>query len=230
MASRPRARGRRSCAPDPRRRGQRAECPAPSAPIDLDTAGVARALGAAGKVNGGVYQVSVPRAERVTDHDMEVPPSIGVATAINFQPTGGGKPRLFFKHFWAFDARTPLAASTRSRTVPSSFSNSRFRDLSRWWMDNGCWNIPPRWPLICGMLPFTHAARLPFAPLPMISRNTLRRRAGLTILGAAFVSFLLSITLWFTGSHEQGLFVGLWVPSILSFGSVALLIHGDSVE
>ena len=60
-------------------------------PIDLDTAAVSRALGAVGKVNGGVYQVSVPRRERVTDHGVEVPPSMGVATAINFQPTGGGK-------------------------------------------------------------------------------------------------------------------------------------------
>ena len=59
--------------------------------IELDTAGVARALGVSGKVNGGVYQVSVPRRQRVTDHGIEVPPSMGVATAINFQPTGGGK-------------------------------------------------------------------------------------------------------------------------------------------
>ena len=58
----------------------------------------------------------------------------------------------------------------------------------------------------------------------MMPRSTLRRRAGLTILVAAFVSFLHSVTLWFTASHEQGLFVGLWVPSILSFGCVALLI------
>jgi len=63
----------------------------------------------------------------------------------------------------------------------------------------------------------------------MMSRSTLRRRAGLTILVAAFASFLLSVTLWFTGSHQQGLFVGLWVPSILSFGSVALLISDDRV-
>jgi len=62
-----------------------------AAEIDLDTAGVARALGVTGKVNGGVYQVTVPRRDRVTDHGMEVPPSMGVATAINFQPTGGGK-------------------------------------------------------------------------------------------------------------------------------------------
>jgi hypothetical protein len=57
--------------------------------------------------------------------------------------------------------------------------------------------------------------------------STLRRRAGITILIAAFVSFLLSVTLWFTGSREQGLFVGLWVPSILSFGSVALQLEGS---
>ena len=64
----------------------------------------------------------------------------------------------------------------------------------------------------------------------MMSRRTLRRRAALTILVAAFVSFLLSVTLWFTGSREQGLFVGLWVPSILSFGCVALLISDDRGE
>ncbi len=59
--------------------------------IDLDTAAVARALGATGKVNGGVYQVSVPRRETVREGKHEVPPSMGVATAINFQPSGGGK-------------------------------------------------------------------------------------------------------------------------------------------
>jgi hypothetical protein len=62
-----------------------------ASPIELDTVAVARALGVAGKVNGGVYQVSVPRRERITDHGMEVPPARGVATAINIQPTGGGK-------------------------------------------------------------------------------------------------------------------------------------------
>ena len=63
-----------------------------------------------------------------------------------------------------------------------------------------------------------------------MQRSTLRLRSAITILVAAFGSFLLSVTLWFTGSHEQGLFVGLWVPSILSFGSVALQITGDRRE
>lgn len=60
-----------------------------------------------------------------------------------------------------------------------------------------------------------------------MDRRTLCLRSALAILIAAFASFVLSVTLWFTGSHDQGIFVGIWVPSILSFGAVALLIQGD---
>ena len=69
------------------------ETPAPAATgaIDLDTAAVSRILGYAGRVNGGVYQVSVPRRETIRESGREVPPSMGVATAINFQSTGDGK-------------------------------------------------------------------------------------------------------------------------------------------
>jgi hypothetical protein len=63
---------------------------APAA-FDLDTAQIARILGHAGRVNGGVYQLSVARAERITEGGHEVPPSMGVATAINFQPTDSGR-------------------------------------------------------------------------------------------------------------------------------------------
>jgi hypothetical protein len=64
---------------------------APTASFGLDTAGVAAILGRRGQINGGVYQVSVPRATLVRVEGMEVPPSMGVTTGINFQPTGGGK-------------------------------------------------------------------------------------------------------------------------------------------
>jgi hypothetical protein len=67
------------------------ESAAPAAASGLDTAAVVQALGHAGKLNGDVYQVSVPRAERITEGGMDIPPSMGVATAINIQPTGGGK-------------------------------------------------------------------------------------------------------------------------------------------
>lgn len=45
---------------------------------------------------------------------------------------------------------------------------------------------------------------------------------------AAGLSFLMSVYLFFTGSHEQGIFVGLWVPSILSAG--ALLVGRNGHE
>ena len=65
---------------------------APASPsIDLDTAAVDKALGHKGKVNGGVYQVSIPRAQKIRDGGMDVPEAMGSAIAINFQPTGGGK-------------------------------------------------------------------------------------------------------------------------------------------
>jgi hypothetical protein len=60
-------------------------------PIDLDTAAIDQALGAKGANNGGVYQFGIPRAEPIKDAGMDVPPAMGSANAINFQPTGGGK-------------------------------------------------------------------------------------------------------------------------------------------
>src|ERR1043166_7986457 len=65
--------------------------PATAAPIDIDTAMIHRTLGVAGKVNGGVYQVSVPRRESIRMDGEVIPPSMGVSTAINFQPTGSGR-------------------------------------------------------------------------------------------------------------------------------------------
>jgi hypothetical protein len=63
--------------------------PAPA--IDLDTAALDRILGAKGNVNGGVYQVGVPRGETISEGGIAVPPPMGSAVAINFQPTDGNK-------------------------------------------------------------------------------------------------------------------------------------------
>ncbi|MDZ4780750.1 MAG: hypothetical protein SGJ19_10890 [Planctomycetia bacterium] len=46
--------------------------------------------------------------------------------------------------------------------------------------------------------------------------------AKLGFVVAAGASFLFSVSLWFTGSKQEGVFVGLWVPSILSFGTLLL--------
>jgi hypothetical protein len=63
----------------------------PPAPVDLDTGALEKALGYKGTANGGVYQFSVPRAEVISEGGMAIPPAMGTAIAINFEPTGGGK-------------------------------------------------------------------------------------------------------------------------------------------
>jgi hypothetical protein len=69
--------------------------PTPGTPpaIDLDTAQIDQIIGAKGNNNGGVYGIGVPRKDPINDNGMQIAPAgpMGVATAINFQPTGGGK-------------------------------------------------------------------------------------------------------------------------------------------
>ena len=63
----------------------------PAADLGIDQKQVEQILGHSGKINGGVLQIGVPRSENITDSGMTVPPSMGVATALNFQPTSSGK-------------------------------------------------------------------------------------------------------------------------------------------
>jgi len=59
--------------------------------LGIDPSQIGSILGHKAAVNGGIVQVSVPRAEKIMDQGMEVPPSMGTATALNFQPTGNGR-------------------------------------------------------------------------------------------------------------------------------------------
>lgn len=59
--------------------------------MELDTAQIAAIMATNGRVNGGVYQVNVPRGETVRAGGIEIPASMGLASAFNFQPTGGGR-------------------------------------------------------------------------------------------------------------------------------------------
>jgi hypothetical protein len=45
------------------------------------------------------------------------------------------------------------------------------------------------------------------------------KRSDYLILTSAFISFLFSVYLWFNGQQEEGLYVGIWVPSILAAGA-----------
>jgi hypothetical protein len=71
-----------------------AATPAPAATPgspDFDVAKIEAALGQKGADSGGVHQFAIPRADTISDGGMAVPPAMGTAIAVNFQPTGGGK-------------------------------------------------------------------------------------------------------------------------------------------
>jgi hypothetical protein len=85
--------------------------------LDLDTTAIDQALGRKGKVNGGVYQVSVPRAEAVKDSGMEVPEAMGSAIAINFQPTGSGKAAITGDFVLTADEVNPVIKALQANGI-----------------------------------------------------------------------------------------------------------------
>ncbi|WP_338247983.1 DUF1259 domain-containing protein [Dictyobacter halimunensis] len=64
--------------------------PSQPQPLDLDTRQLDTILKYHGKANAGIYQYTIPRAEKISVDGMDIPPAMGTATAINFQPTGVG--------------------------------------------------------------------------------------------------------------------------------------------
>lgn len=44
---------------------------------------------------------------------------------------------------------------------------------------------------------------------------------------AAFLSLIFSEILWFSGDKEAGIFIGIWVPSIMGFAIYLKLINKD---
>jgi hypothetical protein len=66
--------------------------PAASGGPLLDTKQVEQVLGRSGRdIGGGVFQVTVPRAEAITEMGIPLLPAMGVVTVMNFQPTADGK-------------------------------------------------------------------------------------------------------------------------------------------
>ena len=61
----------------------------------------------------------------------------------------------------------------------------------------------------------------------LIRRLTPFHRTKMVFLVAAFASFVLAVSLWFWVDRELGLFVGLWVPSIHSLGTLVLTGEND---
>lgn len=48
--------------------------------------------------------------------------------------------------------------------------------------------------------------------------NKFFNQSDYLVLASALLSMFASILIWFMGYREEGLFIGIWVPSILAFG------------
>src|SRR3954453_21452090 len=87
--------------------------------VDLDTAQLDQIIGVKGSNNGGIYGFAVPRRDPVKEDAMEIAPAgpMGVATGINFQPTGGGKAAITGDFVMIGDEVNPVTLALPSNGI-----------------------------------------------------------------------------------------------------------------
>jgi hypothetical protein len=106
--------------------------PAASPPpaIDLDTAQLDQIIGAKGQPNGGVYQFNVPRRDPIKEDEMILAPvgPMGVAIAINFQPTGSGKAAITGDFVLTGDEINPVIKALRANGIEVTAIHSHMLD------------------------------------------------------------------------------------------------------
>jgi hypothetical protein len=96
--------------------------------IDLDTATITGILGVGGRVNGGAYQVSVPRAGTIREAGRSVAPAMGVATAINFQPTRGNRAAITGDFVMVDQEVAPVQRALRASHITITALHSHMTD------------------------------------------------------------------------------------------------------
>jgi hypothetical protein len=91
--------------------------PATSGGPRLDADTIQSILGRTGQVNNGVLNIGVPRSETITENGMKLEPAMGVTTAINFQPTDGGKAAITGDFVLIGDEVNPVASTLKSNGI-----------------------------------------------------------------------------------------------------------------
>ena len=79
-------------------------------------------------VVGGVYQFSVPRKDPITEDGMSVPPAMGTAIVINFQPTGGGKAAITGDFVVTAEEVNPMILALRENGIEVTAIHSHMLD------------------------------------------------------------------------------------------------------
>jgi biotin operon repressor len=102
----------------------------PPPAVDLNTAQLDQTIGAKGQSNGGVYQFGVPRRDQVIENEMPIAPAgpMGLATAINFQPTGDGKAAITGDFVLAGKEVKPVIRALRSNGIEVTAVHSHMLD------------------------------------------------------------------------------------------------------
>jgi hypothetical protein len=85
--------------------------------LGFDTSQLDETIGHTGTTQGGVYKYSIGRADSVTENGMELPPAMGVSTAFNFQPTGGGKAAINGDFAMTQDEVQPVIKALRDNDI-----------------------------------------------------------------------------------------------------------------
>jgi hypothetical protein len=98
--------------------------------LDFDAAALDAVIGAKGTNNGGVYQFSIPRNESIKEGGMELPPSMGTAIAINFQPTGAGRAAITGDFVLVGTEVNPVLKSLRQDGIEVTALHSHMVDES----------------------------------------------------------------------------------------------------
>jgi hypothetical protein len=104
--------------------------PASQPAIDLDTAQLDQIIGVKGNANGGVYQFGAPRRDPVNEGGMQIAPAgpMGVATAINFQPTGSGKAAITGDFVLTGEEVNPVIKALRQNGIEVTAIHSHMLD------------------------------------------------------------------------------------------------------
>jgi hypothetical protein len=106
--------------------------PAAGAPT-IDTKQIEQALGRSGRdLGAGMFQVTVPRAEAITETGMPLLPAMGVVTVLNFQAVAGGKAAITGDFVLTDTEVNPVARTLRQHGIDvTAIHNHGLRDTPR---------------------------------------------------------------------------------------------------
>jgi hypothetical protein len=99
----------------------------------LDPKPIEQALGRSGRdVGNGVFQVTVPRAEAITEMGVALLPAMGVVTVLNFQPTSDGQTAITGDFVLVDKEVNAVARALRQHGIEvTAIHNHGLRDMPR---------------------------------------------------------------------------------------------------